>query len=497
MDAELATECATGVAAGMTERSVDQLADDLLAADLDELDARIRELELLRRRVEAELALTIGRAAAAGLPDVDGHRSMKGYLRATCNWSNPTVAAHRRLARAYAVVPGLADAVHAGRVGLDQATVLAKLAANPRIRARVVECAEMLLEIAERYDFEDFHRAAQRFEMLADADGAHRDLDSARAARNARVLNVGGELHLDATGGDPLVNDELAAIFQRFVEHEFRADAADRRERCGDDSAGEPLRRSHQQRCYDAFVDLMRRADRDLTATPGSVPAPPRPRTNVVVDAHTFGAVLAANGLAPDASVTGERLDPFTGLPADDLPDLLALLTTDPTRFVRMRCETSTGTPLHPHHVLRAVLAGTVRRIVLDGQGVPIDLGRSSRLFTGAAREAATLLVHHCDHAGCDLPEEFCEVDHITEWSDHGATDQINAAVDCGYHNRLKHRRRFSTRRATDGRRYTVRPDGTIVLAVGVRPPTFPSDRDDADSECPPHSDGAADPDAA
>ena len=76
---------------------------------------------------------------------------------------------------------------------------------------------------------------------------------------------------------------------------------------------------------------------------------------------------------------------------------------------------TASGTPLHPHDVLRAVLAGHVRRVVVDSQGVVIDMGRKTRLFTGAAREAAKLLVRRCDHAGCDLPEDFCEVDHVTD----------------------------------------------------------------------------------
>jgi hypothetical protein len=128
--------------------------------------------------------------------------------------------------------------------------------------------------------------------------------------------------------------------------------------------------------------------------------------------------------------------------------------------------------------VLRASLAGHLRRVVVDSRSVPINLGRKSRLFTGAARYAAKLLVRRCGHSGCDLPKEFCEVDHVVEWSDHGTTDQENAGIECGHHNRHKHRRRFTTRRDIHGHQHTIRADGTIILPVGARPPIFPGDGD-------------------
>jgi hypothetical protein len=133
--------------------------------------------------------------------------------------------------------------------------------------------------------------------------------------------------------------------------------------------------------------------------------------------------------------------------------------------------------------VLRAALAGHIRRLVVDTRGVVIDMGRKARLFTGPAREAAKLLVRRCDHAGCDLPEDFCEVDHVTEWVDLGTTDQINAGVDCGHHNREKHRKKLTRRRCVHGQSYTIRPDGSIILPVGTRPPTFPDDSDDDEAD--------------
>ena len=463
---------------GRGDRTVDDVADELFDATETELDERVRALELLRRRVEAEMALTLATVEQRRLYLADGHRSMKGYLRATCNSSNPDIAAGCRLAKAANGVPGLAEALQSGRIGVAQAAAIARVYRNPRVRDRLVDFAAMLLELAERYCYDDFVIALQRFEMLADTDGAHRDRDEQINGRNVHVTTVGGELHLDANGGDPLVNDELQAIFRRFCENEFRTDAAARRDEHGDDAPGKPLARTHSQRSYDAFVDMMRRANAHLD-TDTNAPAAPNPLVNLLCDQRTFALVLADAGLAPTTTLSGNPIDPFTGLPAHTTGDLLTDLVADPDAFARMRCETTTGTPLHPHDVLRAALAGHIRRVVVDAQSVVIDMGRKARLFTGPAREAAKLLVRRCDHAGCDLPEDFCEVDHVTEWVDLGTTDQINAGVDCGHHNREKHRKKLTRRRCIHGQSYTIRPDGSIILPVGARPPTFPHDNDD------------------
>lgn len=201
------------------------------------------------------------------------------------------------------------------------------------------------------------------------------------------------------------------------------------------------------------------------------------PLVNIVIDASSWSELLAASGVTPSG----------TAQSADDLrvadPALLTELLGSPVPVSERRCETSTGIQVHPHDVLRAALAGHVRRVVVDSAGVVIDLGRRKRLFTGAAREAAMLLLRRCDHPGCELTADWCDVDHAVEWTDGGVTDQSNSGIECGRHNVTKSKRRWRTRRATDGRRYTIRPDGSIMLPVGVRPPTFPDDGSDDDTD--------------
>jgi hypothetical protein len=454
---------------------IDGLVDELVDSTDAELDARVRAIELARRRLDAELAATAGEIERRGSYLDDGHRSITAYLRATCNWSDAEAKRMARLTDAVAVVPCLLEALHEGRIGAAQAHEFGATHANRRVRDRLVEFAPLLLDHAERLRYVEFRTCMKRFVVLADLDGAHRDLDATIAGRRAHVLNLDGELSLHGSGGDPLVNAELELTFRRFCELEHEADVAARRDRYGDDAELHVLPRTPSQRGYDALVAIMRHATANLDA--GRQPRTADWLVNVLVDHRTFGSVLAAAGLTPDAtSLAGEALDPFTGLPS---PHALLADLVDDADLASRRCETAGGVVLHPHAVLRAALAGHVRRVVLGAGSVPIDMGRKVRVFTGAAREAALLLAVRCDHPGCGLPADWCQVDHSTEWHEHGTTDQRNAGVECSGHNREKHRKRWRTRRDTEGRVHTIRADGTIILPVGARPPTFPEEPDD------------------
>ena len=443
---------------------------DLMALPDVELDARIRDIELARRRLDAELAAAITVAEHRGLPAIDGHRSINAYLRATINCSSSEATRLRSLARAVDHVDGLGEQWMSGRFGVSQAARLAAVYGNRRVRDRLPEFAPLLLDDAEHLSFSDFSVCVDRFVARADADGAHDDRDDAVEHRDAHVREVAGMVDVTATGGDAVTTAELIAIFERFSEAEYHADVRARRDEFGDEADQHPLARTARQRRFDALATIFRSA-----ANANGMGSATDPLVNIVIDAGSWSELLAASGLIPTAG------DPAVGDVQVADPELLPELLGSPVPLSERRCETSTGIQVHPHDVLRAALAGHVRRVVVDSAGVVVDQGRRQRLFAGAAREAAQLLVLRCDHPGCDLPADWCDVDHAVEWADGGTTDQSNAGIRCGRHNVAKTKRRWRIRRAHDGRRYTIRADGTIILPVGVRPPTFPDDDADED----------------
>lgn len=451
----------------------DDLLSELMELSDDELDTRIRDIELERRRLDAELAAAITVAEHRQLPAVDDHRSINAYLRATINCSSGEASRLRSLARAVDHVDGLGEQWIAGRFGVSQAARFAAVHGNRRVRDRLPEFAPLLLDDAERLPYSEFSVCVDRFVAQADADGAHDGRDDAIEHRDAHVRDVAGMVDVTAHGGDGVSTAEMIAIFQRFVEAEYQTDVRARRDEFGDGADQQPLPRTARQRRFDAVATIFRTA-----ASANGIESVADPLVNIVIDASSWAKLLASTGLFPSTGSTSSD-DPSTGDVHVADPDLLTELLDSPVPLSERRCETSTGIQIHPHDVLRAALAGHVRRVVVDSAGVVVDLGRRKRLFTGAAREAAMLLLRRCDHPGCDLTADWCDVDHAVEWADGGTTDQSNSGIECSRHNVTKSKRRWRTRRADDGRRYTIRPDGSIMLPVGVRPPMFPDDGSD------------------
>jgi hypothetical protein len=111
--------------------------------------------------------------------------------------------------------------------------------------------------------------------------------------------------------------------------------------------------------------------------------------------------------------------------------------------FHGMLCELDDGTVVPPAGLLPATTQFDVQRVVFAGRSRVIDVGARARFFTGALQRAIQVCDRHCQHpSGCDTPAERCEVDHIVEYEyeDGGLTIQTNGRLECGYHNRHKHR---------------------------------------------------------
>ena len=378
------------------------------------------------------------------------------------------------LARLIDAVPAVGDALTSGSIGVAQALEIGRVLVNRRIGHLTTRIAPILLEQAEHLAFDDFRLCVDRFIMLADSDGSFDDIAANVEHRCALVTELGGALHVQASGGDPLTATGMTAIFERFAQQELRGDIEQRRAEHGDQADQYPLPRSAGQRSFDALQTIFELAAQ--AADGGIMPTGSFDTLiNVVCDQHTINDITAAAGLTlPNGQVLD--LDELGDLSLDTLTRLADPTSADPAALLDRRCETTSGTPVHPRLVLQALLSGHVRRVVVDSTGVVTELGRRQRLFTGAARDAAKLLTRTCTHPGCTIRSTFAQVDHIDNWTEHGATDQNNADIRCGPHNRFKHRQRWRTRRDTNGRTYSIRPDNTIVLPVGEHEPDLSID---------------------
>ena len=414
------------------------------AADLQGLGPRqwavvLADLDQTRRRVEALIVEAVGVAERTVAYAQDGHASVSGWVKATCNWSGPeskTMVQCARLLHASSVVR---VAAHAGRPGVAQTRWLARVLANPRSAAQFADSAGLLVAHGQELWFDEFAVVVRRWEALADADGAHRSHERAYAGRDAHVSVVDERVFVDAHGG-VAAGVMIEEIFERFCDSEFRHDWDVGVAQWGDRMHPGLIDRSSAQRRFDALLAVF------LAAAGSGKVGVFDPLVNIIADQATIDYHLAR--------LAGHDPAPL-----------------DPATVDRRRCETSHGYQIDPDDLLAGALTGQVRRVMLDSAGVVIDLGRRSRLFTGGARDAVLVGDRWCIWPGCDLRSGRCQTDHTQPWNARGPTRPDNGSPACARHNRWKHQHGYQTRRDPNGHWHTTRPDGTEIGRPDAEPP--------------------------
>ncbi|RNL65022.1 HNH endonuclease [Nocardioides marmoriginsengisoli] len=106
------------------------------------------------------------------------------------------------------------------------------------------------------------------------------------------------------------------------------------------------------------------------------------------------------------------------------------------------------------------ITAGEARRlacnsrllpVVLGGASLPLDLGRSARLFTEAQRTALGTRHTTCAADGCERPFAWTELHHREPWTRHGPTDLDNAIPLCRFHHQRIHDQHYEHAETSDG----------------------------------------------
>ncbi|WP_068574828.1 HNH endonuclease signature motif containing protein [Tsukamurella pseudospumae] len=95
---------------------------------------------------------------------------------------------------------------------------------------------------------------------------------------------------------------------------------------------------------------------------------------------------------------------------------------------------TATGGRMPVEDALRMMGTNPKYVLVLDLANRPLFLGREKRLATPDQRIALYGSEKGCTAPGCDVPATRCQVHHITEWADGGATDITMLTLACDKH---------------------------------------------------------------
>ena len=86
----------------------------------------------------------------------DGHVSVRGWVKASIRVADVAVTHRVRTAKLVHDLPQCADALAAGRLGVDQVRELARLHANPRCGDQLAASVDGLIDVATTHTFEVF-----------------------------------------------------------------------------------------------------------------------------------------------------------------------------------------------------------------------------------------------------------------------------------------------------------------------------------------------------
>jgi Domain of unknown function (DUF222) len=359
--------------------SLEQAIAELQCVELgsltgDELESMVVAVQGLRDRLTVVAAGLLDRWSHSGVWALDGSKSAAARLARETRSSARTAHAELRRARSLASMPATATAGRAGGVSLDQVDLLA--AANTAARRDVfVEHEQTLIDTIADLRYREAGRTVRYWCQRADA---MLDIDDDTAERQQTATT----LHTSTTFDDMVVIDgTLDPVAGAIVTGEL-----------------------------DRLTDELRLADlRDgIERTPG------QRRAAALVEMATRSATMPAGGRRPKPL--------FTALVGNQK---LAEL-----------CELANGTVITPKHLAPFLSDAMLETVLFDGPSTVISVSHK-RTFTGALRRAIQVRDRHCQHpSGCDVPAEYCDVDHTVPYSQGGPTSQGNGRIECQPHNR-------------------------------------------------------------
>jgi hypothetical protein len=110
-----------------------------------------------------------------------------------------------------------------------------------------------------------------------------------------------------------------------------------------------------------------------------------------------------------------------------------------------------TGESISSGEARRLACGAGLLPAVLGGRSVPLDLGRSRRLFSEHQRIGVGLAHTTCAADGCERPFAWCELHHQRPWASLGRSDLAEAVPLCHFHHQRIHDTGFLHARLPDG----------------------------------------------
>lgn len=369
----------------------------------DALSARLVELLELRERLDAAVVGLAGQWRHRRGWEADGALSGEAWL----GHHAPLGAAEARhlmkTAKLLEAAPRLADSLHAGETTTAHVGALARVM-SPRRYSLLAEHEAVLREQAEVLSIKDFNVLVRRWAAVADDHLAADDHDE-HQPRNE--LNA-------------------AVTMDGWIDGKFRMDPV-------------------------SGATLL--ATLDHLAPPDPVDAPDGARTL---------AGRRGDALADLAAWYHQGGEPGTNPPNVDVVVDIVTLNGDPVDLVRGRCELAGIGPITRATLERLGCGATLRRVVMAGESVILDMGRKVRFATPAQARAIRIRDRGCIFPSCNRPARWCDIHHCDEFANGGHTDVGRMCCLCRRHHTLVHNSQWTVE---------VNADGTFRVTHPARAP--------------------------
>ena len=336
-----------------------------------------------------------------------------------------------RVARALAAFPQLAEEMAAGRLSYSQVRAISRL---PRDGEDGLVAD--LIRVAQ-------HGSAAQLEVML------------RGVKTADQLTHGGR------PDEEYLRIGWTATAQRRVSARLDAEGGEVVKRALDE-----LGRVEQLSTAQALVRMAEIALAGLgdgTSNTRTLRGDERAAIVVHIDADTYPA-----GEGDDPADVPSRSAPSDPAPrsAERVPAVRSAERDD-----RPVGRIATGPGLPRRVVERLACAARVRVFVHDGQGSPLDVGRTRRLVTDRQFRALLQRDGGCVFPGCGSTRGL-QAHHVRPWLEGGPTTLANLVLVCAGHHHLVHDEEFYLEPVGRQRWRFVRADGHDLLAV-VRPADY------------------------
>ncbi len=379
----------------------------LLSAD--EVRCRLAAIKVERARLDAEEASLVARLGVLAsersscvVPEFEVTRF--GGLRGR--------EASRVVQRAdmLGTLPEFGSALASGSIVAGHVDVLADTVkkVSDEDRSRVLAEAESLLRSARRLSVDQFAKHVRSEVSRLSGDKGLGVFERQRRATYLKVWNdIDGMIHLRGAF-DPERGSVLLSQLEQRVETMFHS------------------------------------GDREIPVEVGPGVEPNDHRRALALLASVNGASqngeVSSTGCVPRAEIVVHvDLDQLTG-------------TSDDAKVIT----TQHGVELPVETVRRLACDADIVPVVLNGQGVPIDVGRAKRLATVHQRRALGAFYDSCAISECQVKFAHCEPHHIEYWENGGNTDMDNLVPLCSRHHHAVHEGGWKLRLDPDTRELTI-----------------------------------------